>query len=410
MKILILCTGNSCRSQMAEGFLKSFDPRLEVFSAGTQPDSQANPNAVAAMNELGIDISGNKPKSVDSFLTDPFDYVITVCGGAQETCPAFIGKVKTRLHIGFDDPADAVGTTEEVMPVYRRVRDEIKEGFKAFYQEKTKPAIDQEADGLKEIVKEKYGKIAAQSKELNQSSCCGATSCCGDEVDYTIFSEDYSKSGGYNPDADLGLGCGIPTDFANIKEGDHVLDLGSGAGNDCFVARAIIGESGKVTGLDFTEEMIEKAKANNRKLGYSNVEFLQGDIEQMPFLDNQYDVVVSNCVLNLVPDKQKAFAEIMRVLKHGGHFCVSDVVIKGNLPAMLKQDAEMYAGCVSGAIQLEAYLGIIEQIGFKYVVIHKQKAITIPDNTLSKYLSNDELEQFKNGGTGIFSITVSGEK
>ncbi|MEI7983215.1 MAG: arsenate reductase ArsC [Bacteroidota bacterium] len=143
MKILILCTGNSCRSQMAEGFLKSFDSRLEVYSAGTQPAPHANPNAIAAMKELGIDISGNKPKSVDIFLADPFDYVITVCGGAQETCPAFIGKVKHRLHIGFDDPADAVGTTEEVMPVYRRVRDEIKAGFLSFYNEKIKPAMEQ---------------------------------------------------------------------------------------------------------------------------------------------------------------------------------------------------------------------------------------------------------------------------
>ena len=409
MKILILCTGNSCRSQMAEGFLKSFDARLEVYSAGTQPAPHANSNAVAAMKELGIDISGNKPKSVDIFLSDPFDYVITVCGGARESCPAFTGTVKNRMHIGFDDPADAVGTVEEVMPVYRRVRDEIKAGFYALYAEKIKAEMDHEANQLKKIVKEKYGAIASQSKEQNQSSCCGTTSSCG-EVDYTIFSEDYSKSQGYNPDADLGLGCGIPTDFAGIKKGDHVLDLGSGAGNDCFVARAIVGDPGKVTGLDFTDEMIEKAVANNMKLGYSNVDFVKGDIESMPLADKQIDVVVSNCVLNLVPDKGKAFAEIFRVLKEGGHFCVSDVVIKGMLPVKLKQDAEMYAGCVSGAIQMEDYLGIIEKLGFSQVTVHKQKAITIPDDILTNYLSKAELSDFKNGGTGIFSITVSGVK
>ncbi len=409
MRILILCTGNSCRSQMAEGFLKSFDSRLEVYSAGTHPAPHANPYAVAAMNELGIDISGNKPKSVDIFLADPFDYVITVCGGARETCPAFIGMVKNRLHIGFDDPADAVGTIEEVMPVYRRIRDEIRAGFHAFYVEKIKAEMDREANQLKEIVKEKYGAIASQSKEQNQSSCCGTTSCCGD-VDYTIFSEDYSKSQGYNPEADLGLGCGIPTDFAGIRKGDHVLDLGSGAGNDCFVARAMVGDSGKVTGLDFTDEMIEKAIANNNKLGYSNVEFVKGDIETMPLANNTVDVVVSNCVLNLVPDKEKAFAEIFRVLKQGGHFCVSDVVIKGILPLKLRQDAEMYAGCVSGAIQMETYLGIIEKLGFTDVAVHKEKAITIPDEILANYLSEEELNEFKNGGTGIFSITVSGKK
>ena len=409
MKILILCTGNSCRSQMAEGFLKSFDSRLEVFSAGTHPAPHANPIAVLVMKEAGIDISGNIPKNVALFLDEPFDYVITVCGGANENCPAFTGHVKNRLHIGFDDPADAQGTADEVMPVYRRVRDEINEGFAKFYNDRIKPEADQEAVGLKEMVKEKYGKIALQSKDQNQSSCCGTTTSCCD-VDYTIFSEDYSKSQGYDPDADLGLGCGIPTDFAAIKKGDHVLDLGSGAGNDCFVARAITGDTGHVTGLDFTDEMLEKARFNCEKLGYSNVEFVKGDIEAMPLPDGKTDVVVSNCVLNLVPDKQKAFSEIHRVLKPGGHFCVSDVVIKGELPASLKEDAEMYAGCVSGAIQMKNYLGIVGKLGFRDVTIHKQKAVIIPDEILSNYLTSAQLEEFRLGGTGIFSITVSGKK
>ncbi|MCX6243422.1 MAG: arsenate reductase ArsC [Bacteroidetes bacterium] len=136
MRILILCTGNSCRSQMAEGFLKSFDDRLEVYSAGTEPAAHANPNAVAAMKEVGIDISQNKPKNVDLFLRESFDYVITVCDNANETCPFFIGKVRNRLHMGFEDPAEAKGTFDEVMPVYRRIRDEIKEEFKKFYDEK----------------------------------------------------------------------------------------------------------------------------------------------------------------------------------------------------------------------------------------------------------------------------------
>lgn len=143
MKILILCTGNSCRSQMAEGFLKSFDARLEVYSAGTHPASQANPYAVAVMKEIGIDISQNKPKNVDLFVAAPFDYVITVCGGAREVCPAFTGDVKYRLHIGFDDPADAVGTPEEIFPVYRRVRDEIRDGFYEFYVSRIKPVSGQ---------------------------------------------------------------------------------------------------------------------------------------------------------------------------------------------------------------------------------------------------------------------------
>lgn len=265
------------------------------------------------------------------------------------------------------------------------------------------------AEDLKLIVQEKYGQIAKQSMIQVHSSCCGTTGCCG-ELEFSMIGDEYQHIEGYNPDADLKLGCGIPTEFAAIKAGDHVLDLGSGAGNDCFVARAIVGESGKVTGLDFTEAMITKANQNKLKLGYSNVEFVKGDIEEMPLPDNSFDVVVSNCVLNLVPDKNKAFAQIKRVLKPNGHFCVSDVVIKGELPEKLRKDAEMYAGCVSGAISMNDYLNIINDQGFENVTIHKQKMISIPDEVLKTYLSKTEMEVFKNGGTGIFSITVSANK
>ena len=265
------------------------------------------------------------------------------------------------------------------------------------------------ANDLKLVVKEKYGQIAEQTKQQNESSCCGATGCCS-TVDYTVFSESYDKLEGYNPDADLGLGCGIPTQFAGIKKGDHVLDLGSGAGNDCFVARAIVGETGKVTGLDFTDAMLAKATENAKKLGFTNVEFMKGDIEEMPLPENTFDVIVSNCVLNLVPDKNKAFAEIMRVLKSNGHFCVSDVVIKGSLPEKLQKDAEMYAGCVSGAIDMNEYIGIIEKHGFQNITVHKQKEIAIPTNILANYLTPAEIRRFESGETGIFSITVSGYK
>lgn len=262
---------------------------------------------------------------------------------------------------------------------------------------------------LKLIVREKYAEIAKKSLVQVQYSCCGNSSCC-DESDFSMIGDEYSNIEGHEADADLGLGCGIPTQYANIKVGDSVLDLGSGAGNDCFVARAIVGETGKVTGIDFTDAMIEKARANNTKIGYTNVEFIQGDIEEMPLTDNQFDVIVSNCVLNLVPDKQKAFSEIYRVLKPEGHFCVSDVVIKGELPEKLQKDAEMYAGCVSGASNIDDYLEIINNQGFKDIVIHKEKMITIPVNVLENYLSKEEIESFINGDTGIISITVSAKK
>ena len=263
---------------------------------------------------------------------------------------------------------------------------------------------------IKEMVKEKYAAIAVQSQTQNATSCCGATSsCCGDEV-YNIMADDYTKLEGYNPDADLGLGCGLPTEFAKIKEGDTVIDLGSGAGNDAFIARRITGENGKVLGIDFTEAMIAKARANAEKLHYNNVEFRLGDIDDMPVTSNYADVIVSNCVLNLVPNKHKVISEIFRVLKPGGHFSISDIVLEGHLPAKWKEVAELYAGCVSGASQQETYLDLIRQAGFENITVQKQKPILIPDNILLEYLSQDELQAFVDSKTGIFSITVYAEK
>jgi arsenite methyltransferase len=268
--------------------------------------------------------------------------------------------------------------------------------------------MNPKAEDLKQLVKEKYGKIAENSSE-EKSSCC-SSSCCGPGVDYTVFSENYENKRGYIPDADLNLGCGIPTDYAKIREGDHILDLGSGAGNDCFVARALVGQSGKVTGIDMTEPMINKARENCNKLNFNNIEFVLGDIESMPFDGKLFDIVISNCVLNLVPDKRKAFSEIFRVLKPGGHFCVSDVVIKGNLSEKMKQDAEMYAGCVSGASEMNEYMKIVNDSGFINIKIHKQKEIKLPDSLLTEFNSNNELNSFHRGETGIFSITVYAEK
>jgi len=261
---------------------------------------------------------------------------------------------------------------------------------------------------LKELVRQKYSEIALQDKETNASSCCGAGGC-STEI-YNIMSDDYTKMEGYNPDADLGLGCGLPTEFAVIKPGDIVIDLGSGAGNDCFIARSQTGDIGKIIGIDFTEAMIEKARANAEKLGYNNVEFRMGDIERMPVGGGTADVVISNCVLNLVPNKMNVIKEIMRVLKSNGHFSISDVVLVGELPNNLKKAAEMYAGCVSGAIQKDDYLNIIKETGFESITIQKEKKITVPDDILSTYLSAEEIAAFKNSGTGIYSITVFARK
>jgi arsenite methyltransferase len=263
---------------------------------------------------------------------------------------------------------------------------------------------------IKEIVNQKYSLIARNSASSSgRSSCCEPLSCCPD-LDYTVFSENYDKLEGYNPDADLGLGCGIPTEFAGIKTGDYVLDLGSGAGNDCFVARSITGETGRVTGLDFSDDMLARANENVKRLGFANVEFVKGDIEQMPFPDNQFDVIVSNCVLNLVPEKSAAFSEMLRVLKPGGHFCVSDVVLEGEMTERLRTNAEMYAGCVSGALRFDDYLETISGSGFKDILVYKKRKLEIPDDILNKVLDEKEMIDYKNEVTGLYSVTVGARK
>ena len=261
---------------------------------------------------------------------------------------------------------------------------------------------------IKEMVKQKYAEIALQNQETNASSCCGSGGC-STEV-YNIMTDDYDHLEGYNPDADLKLGCGLPTEFAKIEKGNFVVDLGSGAGNDCFVARAETGETGKVVGIDFTPEMIEKARNNADKLGFNNVEFRLGDIENIPLMSNVADVVVSNCVMNLVPNKTKAFAEVQRILKPTGHFSISDIVLVGDLPEKIKSAAEMYAGCVASAIQMEEYLKIIENSGFKNITLQKKKPIIVPDDILKNYLNDEEIQQYKDSTTRIYSITVFAEK
>lgn len=261
---------------------------------------------------------------------------------------------------------------------------------------------------IKEMVKQKYSEIALQDMAINASSCCGSGGC-STEV-YNIMTDEYSHLEGYNPDADLKLGCGLPTEFAKIMPGDTVVDLGSGAGNDCFVARHETGDTGKVIGIDFTEAMIDKARANAEKLQFNNVEFRLGDIEQMPVTSGIADVVVSNCVMNLVPDKPKAFGEIFRILKPGGHFSISDIVLDGELPEKLRKAAEMYAGCVSGAIQQSDYLQILKDAGFSNISVQKEKPIIVPNDILKNYLSEDEILAYHNSNISIRSITVYGEK
>ncbi|HXH19504.1 MAG TPA: arsenite methyltransferase [Chitinophagales bacterium] len=283
------------------------------------------------------------------------------------------------------------------------------------------------SDEIKNLVKEKYGSLAKgtssccddvccsekKQKEViaetaeNVASCCG-TSCCGGGT--AGVADSYGNLEGYLPDADLGLGCGLPTEHAGIRKGDTVVDLGSGAGNDVFVARALVGGSGKVIGVDMTPEMVAKAEKNKQKLGYDNVEFRLGEIENLPVDNAAADVVISNCVLNLVPDKRKAFSETFRILKAGGHFCISDIVTEGQLPQRVKEAAELYAGCVGGALEKNEYLKVIEEAGFRNIQIRKEKRIDLPDEVVAEIVSPDVVQEYRASGAWVYSITVYGEK
>ena len=262
---------------------------------------------------------------------------------------------------------------------------------------------------IKKEIKKSYGDIAKGN--IPVGCCSSETACCGGNEFTHSMTEDYTKVKGYEKTADLALGCGLPTEIANIREGDTVLDLGSGAGNDAFIARSIVGEAGKVIGIDMTPEMVIRALQNTQKLGYKNVEFVLGEIEHMKEVaSNVADVVVSNCVMNLVPDKEKAFHEINRVLKIGGHFSISDIVFQGAIPQAVLEASEMYVGCVAGASEKGQYLGVIKKAGFKNIQIKKERLIELPDEVLLRHIDKVELANYRQSGSGIYSVTIYADK
>ena len=220
-------------------------------------------------------------------------------------------------------------------------------------------------------VRERYGKIATGQTE----GCCGpvATTCCGGgPVEAVAQSLGYSKAEVEElAEANLGLGCGAPVDHLQLQPGEHVLDLGSGAGIDVFLAAKRVGTDGRVIGVDMTPEMLQKARANSARLGIHNVEFREGRLEQLPVVDASIDAVTSNCVINLVPDKAAVFREVARVLKPGGRLVISDIVLDGALPAAIEKDVYAYVGCVAGAQQKEAYFGTLEAAGLGNVEVLK---------------------------------------
>jgi ubiquinone/menaquinone biosynthesis C-methylase UbiE len=269
---------------------------------------------------------------------------------------------------------------------------------------------------VRKVVREGYAKIAKQD-----SSCCAPKkSCCGS----TDVAQDISKNIGYTyedlkvvPDgANLGLGCGNPIALAGLKEGETVLDLGSGAGLDCFLAAKKVGKNGKVIGIDMTSEMIEKARENATKGDFKNVEFRLGEIENLPVADNSVDIIVSNCVINLSPDKQRVFNEAFRVLKPGGRLMVSDIVLLKELPDIIKNSVEAYIGCLSGAIKKDEYLKLIRKAGFQQVDVTDETFFPVEfmaNEPTAKAIINKQnigSEKIKEAAGSVISIKVRGDK
>ena len=269
---------------------------------------------------------------------------------------------------------------------------------------------------IKKVVREGYAQIAKK-----QSSCCApSSSCCGS----TNLVEDISRKIGYSgedlksvpEDANLGLGCGNPVALASLAEGEVVLDLGSGAGFDCFLVANRVGKKGKAIGVDMTPEMIDKARENARKGGYENVEFRLGEIENLPLADNSVDVVISNCVINLSPDKARVFQEAFRVLKPGGQLMVSDITLLKELPDFIRDSIAVYVGCISGALLKNEYINVIREAGFQEVNIMDETVFPIEcmanDPTARAVIDKMDIpaEKVEDIANSVVSIKVQGTK
>ena len=260
---------------------------------------------------------------------------------------------------------------------------------------------------IKNDLKHKYDVLAYESEEYLEEECgCGSGCGC-----HSLSSDvEYFDEPGYHPYADLGLGIGMPTRYAGIKEGQTVIDLGAGAGMDSFLAREITGITGKVIGIDMTERMVEKARKNAEIAGYNNVEFRLGEVEHLPVSEKTAHVVIGNGIMNMVPDKKQAFSEIYRILKHHGQLCLTEFMIKGDMPKGLKLDAELYVGCMAGSMSLEQYMQVLTESGFDEITIHEEKKLELPDAMLHYYLPPEEAKEFREGEPGIYSITLTAAK
>lgn len=357
LKILFLCTGNSCRSQMAEGWARDLKSDvIEAYSAGVETHG-LNPMAVKAMAEGGVDISSHRSKNVAELMDVPFDCVVTVCGHANETCPAWLGRKTRIIHVAFDDPpklAKDAKTEAQALDCYRRIRDEIRE------------FIEQLPANLSTIPLEiQYGKIASTSSARGSAgnghpASRGATGYRGEDT-----------AGVPRGSAELGLGCGNPAILAALRPGQVVLDLGSGGGLDAFIAAKKVGANGKVIGVDATPAMVERATAFATEGGYRNIEFKVGQIEHLPMAGNSIDVIISNCVINHAIDKLAAFREAFRVLKPNGEICIADLVVEGKVGPSDDSKMKVWEWWLTVACDKREYLAAMKEAGFRDAIVRE---------------------------------------
>ncbi len=414
-KVLFLCTGNSCRSQMAEGWARAmWGDRIEAHSAGIETHG-LNPHAVHVMAEAGVDISAHRSKRVDDLMDLEFDLVVTVCGHAHETCPRFPGNARV-IHVGFDDPprlAESAENEAAKLDCYRRVRDQIK-AFVETLPDVLKAEVGDgisakrpDATAIRDRERERYAGIATAG-----GGCCGSGStCCAPDA---LGQPDASARLGYShtdltavpAGANMGLGCGNPQAIAALLPGETVLDLGSGGGFDCFLAARQVGDTGRVIGVDMTPEMIGKARANADKGGYANVEFRLGEIEHLPVADGSIDAILSNCVINLSPDKPQVYRDAFRVLRPGGRLAISDVVALGGLPEHVKGNLDAHCGCIAGAIPATQIEALLHEIGFAEITVEvKQESRAFirdwfPGSGLEEYVRSAEIRARKPTAAG----------
>jgi arsenite methyltransferase len=395
---LFLCTGNSARSILAEAYLnRAGKGRFKAYSAGSKPGGRVNPFALELLARNGLDTAGLRSKSWDEFAlpgAPKMDFVVTVCdSAAAETCPFWPGQPVT-AHWGVPDPAAVQGSDEEkrraFLLAFRTLSTRINLMLNLSFEKLDRIALTRrleeigevmEKTDIKTVVKEKYARAALNVTGGSKASCCGSAardSGCCDPITGNLY-EDAQKN--QLPDAAVqaSLGCGNPTALAELKAGEVVLDLGSGGGIDVLLSAKRVGPMGKVFGLDMTDEMLALANQNKRKAGAQNVEFLKGEIENIPLPDNSVDVIISNCVINLSADKDRVLREAFRVLKPGGRFAVSDVVTRGEIPAGIRNSVLLWVGCVAGALDEQEYRAKLSSAGFEDVEIEPTRIYRAED-------------------------------